>query len=194
MTIPNYPFYTNLTCTGAGHPLGRHTPPGQTPPWEYPNYPFCTNLTCTGADTHWADIHPLVRHPLGNILTILSALTWHALGQTPTRQTPPPGQTPPWEYPNYPFCTNLTCTGADTHWADIHPLVRHPLGNILTILSALTWHALGQTPTGQIYTPGLTPPLARHLPWVDTPGKTSPPRRSLEWAVRILLECILVLN
>ena len=78
---------------------------------------------------------------------------------------------------------------ADTPWADT-PLGRHPPGR----------HPPGRRPLGR-HPPGQTPPwpyasLGRHPPGRHPPGRQTSPSQvqPLQRAVRILLECILVLN
>ena len=101
----------------------------------------------------------------------IPACTGHTLpGQTLPLGRHPPGRHPP----------------RQTHsWADTHPPGRHP-----------SW--ADTHPLGRCTPPGQTPPLHRHpqadRPGRHPPGKHPPPRRPLQRTVRILLECILVLQ
>ena len=75
------------------------------------------------------------------------------------------------------------------HHSCFKVMILHLSVILSTRMGCVSQHVLGHTPSWAD-----TTPLTRH-PQVDTPGQTpSPHRWLLQQTVRILLECILVLN
>ena len=121
----------------------------------------------TWAGTTWASTPPSSRYTTRQV---------HPSGQVHPLGRYPPGQVPPW---------------AGTSPGQVHPLAGTPPGQIHPQAGTPAW-------TG---TPQAGTPLGRYTPWADTPpGMYTPQEQCMlgdtgnKWAVRILLECILVVT
>ena len=103
----------------------------------------------------------------------------------PPGQTPLPGQTPPWQSLQRAVCILLEC---------ILVCINFPLSPGLQLNSQ--FFAVSIKVTDLIFLPilagGVSVQRGGLCPGGLCPGR--PPSYSKEWAVRILLECILVLN